>query len=352
MSRSGPPRTLPFGHTADFVLGWNVVGGTETEAYTLMTRQISAGFVEAMRIPMVRGRSFSDDDGPLSAGVAVINRAAASLMFSGDDPLGRQVTMGGAFVVPQLGMIPIFEVEIVGVIADTKFRWLDRPAEPEIYLALDQAPFRRVQFAIRTTDQDPRGLIGPLREGIATLDSTLPVEFTTMTALVDAVVARERFTAQLLGVFAVLALTLAAVGIYGVISYSVNQRSGEMAIRKSLGATGGDLIKLVMRQGLLLSGIGIGAGLIAAWALRRVVAAQLHEVSASDPAGVRRGRHVTGNRRRSSHVHPGPAGRPRCIRRKCCVTTSRHRFMTGDARSVTADARTVVPDGCRVSVFR
>ncbi|HSE97058.1 MAG TPA: FtsX-like permease family protein, partial [Blastocatellia bacterium] len=173
--------------------------------------------------------------------------------------------------------------EIIGVVADVKHFGLSNDARPSIYLPLGQAPARTMFLAIRTTSSDPKSLIAAVRGQVAGLDKDLAVSrISTMEEMVSGSVAQPRFVFLLLSLFAGLALALAAVGIYGVMSYSVTQRTHEIGIRVALGARSADVLRLVVGQGLVLTVAGIAIGLGASVGLTRVMESLLYGVSATD----------------------------------------------------------------------
>jgi len=282
----GATSTLPLAARTDFLQRWNVVGeAAPTEAGTTAARirEVTPGFVEAMRMQLVAGRALSADDRADSARVALINEAFAWRYFPGSNPIGRHIRRGDGPNTPpeQRDQAPL--VEVVGVLRDAKYKSLNLAAEAQVFLPHAQGGSGQVTFSVRTAGADSLALVGSLRQVIRDFDRNLPIEIATMDQVLDVSVVRERFTSQLLGLFALAALLLASVGIYGVISYSVSQRGGELAIRAALGASAGDLRGLVMRQGVALSLAGVSIGLAGAWVLRGLLASQLYEVNAGHP---------------------------------------------------------------------
>jgi len=245
-------------------------------------RQVSPGYFGTMGIDLVSGRGFNRLDDREATGVAVVDQALAARYFPNEDPIGKvvdglppHVALGGFFP-------PNFE--IVGVVQDVKYFGLSEPSDPSLYLALAQAPFRRISFTLRTTT-DPEALVPQVRREIAAIDQMVPIsQVSTMERIVATSVARERFSMLLLGLFAAAALVLASVGVYGVISYGVSQRTAELGVRVAMGAEPEDVLRLILWQGALLAAVGVGFGLLGAVVLSRVVSSQLYGVGATDPA--------------------------------------------------------------------
>ena len=235
--------------------------------------RIGPDYFEAMAIPLKRGRVFtaSDDQGtPL---VAVIDETVAKKFFTDLDPIGTQVScaMGTA------------SCTVVGVVGAIKYRDLSAPPEPIIYYPAAQIPAIMLNLAIKTAGE-PLALIAPLRHEVAMLDSNLPVARagTLENRLADSL-ARERFSIQLMTVFASIAALLAAIGIYGVLAYLVDQRRRELGIRMALGARPGDVLGLVLRQGSVPVAAGLAAGVVGALGLTWLLKSLLYEVSTTDP---------------------------------------------------------------------
>jgi putative ABC transport system permease protein len=276
--------TLPFDAEVPFLGNFAIEGkpapreGEEPRAHY---RQITPDYFGTMGIGLVNGREFSIQDHGDAPGVAVINAALARRYFPNEDPIGEAIS--GLPPHLALGGFLTERFEIVGVVQDVKYFGLAQGSEPSLYFPVAQAPFRQMSFTIRTT-REPEALMPSVRGEVAAVDPTVPISrVETMERVLSASVARERFSVLLLGLFAAVALVLAAVGIYGVISYSISQRTAELGIRMAIGANPGDVLKLVMTQGAKLAGWGVGVGLIGAVALSRVMASQLYGVSARDP---------------------------------------------------------------------
>ncbi len=280
---------LPFAGAAE--QSFKIEGRPEEKAgQPLMAVQYmtTPEYFQAMGIRLKKGRFLSAQDRRDSPLVAVIDESLAQKYFPNEDPLGKRLTFGGHG--PGQPQMPKYE--IVGIVEHVKHYGLDGqvPVEPQFYFALNQASdemlpmiARRMNLVVRT-QTDPTTLTGAVRQQILTVDPNQPVyNVRTMKQLIDLSIATRRFSMFLLITFALVALVLAAVGIYGVISYSVTQRTHEIGIRMALGARSSDILKMVLGHGMLLTMIGIIVGLVAAFVVTRVMATLLFGVSATDP---------------------------------------------------------------------
>jgi putative ABC transport system permease protein len=239
-------------------------------------RHTTAHYFQAMGIPIVSGQTFSDRDVRGAAQVAIVNETLARRIWPSQEAVGKRIR----FFSRQGGMEDWMTV--VGVVGDIKHRSLELETRNEIYVPQFQTPAGMMTLVVRA-DTDPLSLVGAVRDAVRALDTDLPVfNIRTMTQLYADSVARPRLSALLLGVFAGVALLLAAVGIYGVVAYSVTQRTREIGVRIALGADSSDVLKLVMRHGIRLAGAGIAIGLAASFGLTRVMEKLLYEVSATD----------------------------------------------------------------------
>ena len=208
--------------------------------------------------------------------VVIINQTLAERYFAGETAIGKRFKIGGADRTRNPWM------EIVGVVGDVKYSGLEVKPEPAYYMPLAQSAWRAAYLVVRTP-LNPAGLAPAIREQIWALDKDMPIaKVATMDRLLAESVAQPRFRTLLLGIFAALALVLASVGIYGVISYSVTQRTHEIGIRMALGAQAHDVSKLVIREGVALALIGVTIGLAASLALTRLMESLLFEVSTTD----------------------------------------------------------------------
>jgi putative ABC transport system permease protein len=206
----------------------------------------------------------------------LINETAARKFWTGEDPIGKPIAVGqGGFAD---------RAEIVGIVADIRYGAMDSAPMPDVFIPLAQSPRSSMVLFIRTT-ADPRTLTAGVRGEVRTLDRNLPVyDLKTMTERVSDATSSARFSTILLGVFAVIALVLSAIGVYGVLSYAVTQRTHEIGIRIALGADPRDVLALVLGRGLALTAAGIVLGVGVALASTRVLATLLYEVKPSDPS--------------------------------------------------------------------
>ncbi|MGE5569515.1 MAG: ABC transporter permease [Rhodospirillales bacterium] len=235
-------------------------------------RAVSPGYFRTLGIPLLRGRDFTPLDHADAPCVVVIDQTLARMYFRGEDPIGRRL---------------IFErfrstCEIAGVVGEVKHAGVNKSPRPTAYFAFTQAPQPRMSFVVRSAG-NPAGLISAVKKAVWSVDRDQPVyNIKTMDDLLSDSASAARFTLVLLGVFAALALTLAAVGIYGVMSYTVNQRKHEIGIRIALGAQRGHVLRLVVGQAMALALAGVAAGLVIALAVTRLLATLLYGVSATD----------------------------------------------------------------------
>ncbi|HEX4948284.1 MAG TPA: ABC transporter permease [Blastocatellia bacterium] len=243
-------------------------------------RWMAAGdYFETMKIPLVRGRYFNAQDTANSLSVAVIDETMAKKYWPNEDPLGKRIGILGEGTPQE----PKWR-EIVGIVGHAKHRNLEGESRVQYYLPYAQRPTTSNMFLVLRTAGDPTSIAGAVRNTVRNLDKELPVfRVTTMEQLVADSMAQRRFTLWLLGIFAVTALLLAAVGLYGVLAYSVSQRSHEIGIRMALGAQSRDVQKMVVGQGMKLVLLGTGIGLVGAFMLMRLMGSLLFGVGAADP---------------------------------------------------------------------
>ena len=235
---------------------------------------ISPGYFQAMGTPMLSGRDFSERDHFATPSVLVVNHAFAERFFAGQNPIGKKLNV--CWTIPN-------PVEIVGVVADARQTELKEAPHPTIFLANPQAPMYFAHLVVRARN-DPRQMARAVQAAIHRVDPDQAVSnVETMDDVRSDSVARPRFQLALLLVFAGIAVLLATIGVYGVVSYSVTQRTQEIGIRVALGAGSVDVSRLVLREGLLLAGLGVALGLAAAVATTRVLSSLLFEVTPTDP---------------------------------------------------------------------
>ena len=242
----------------------------------------SPGLFDALDVPLERGRGFDERDGSGAPHVAIVSRSFADTWWPGEDPIGRQVTGGG---MDDLWQERTFST-VVGVVGDVRYRELSAEPVPTVYFPIAQRPFRlrwSADLLVEAAAGDPAALSAGVRAVVRELDPDAAVRMRPMRDLVSDSVADRRFTVVILGGFALLALVLALVGIYGVVSYSVVRRTREMGIRLALGASPGAVRGLVLRESLVMVLGGLVVGTAGALALTGLLAGLLYEVSATDP---------------------------------------------------------------------
>jgi putative ABC transport system permease protein len=239
---------------------------------------VSPDYFRAVGIPVRAGREFASRDGAGAPAVALIDETMARKIFPGEDPLGKRLSIDA----DEEGN-PVW-LEIVGIVGHVKHYGLDRDARTQIYLPHAQMPLLDMTIVARTKG-DPAALAQAVRGEVLAVDADQPLSYLSpMSEFVADSLAQRRFSMVLLGIFAVVALLLSAVGIYGVMAYSVTQRTHEIGIRMALGAERGDVTRLIVRHGMAVAFVGIAAGAGAAFALSRFISGLLFEVSPTDPA--------------------------------------------------------------------
>jgi putative ABC transport system permease protein len=246
-------------------------GEEATADYTVA----GSDYFRTMNIALRRGRVFTNQDTAKTTEVMVVSDAFVKRYFPNEDPIGRRIVFDGPDKTPR---------EIVGIVADVKRNGLDNDVQPELYVSHLQRPERRLNLMIRTEQRDASQLSPAVRAEVKAFDPNQIIwRVRTLEELVGTSVAPRRFNMLLLGIFASVALVLAAIGLYGVMSYSVSWRTHEIGIRMALGAKGTDVLRLVVRQGMSMTLIGLALGLLCAFLLSRVMVGLLYGVSATDP---------------------------------------------------------------------
>jgi putative ABC transport system permease protein len=243
----------------------------------------SPDYLQTMKIGLLKGRFFTRQDNASAPLVTVIDEELARLHFPDEDPIGKRIVMG---ISPQ-------EIEIVGLVEHVMHYGFEGqvPVQAQFYVPFEQVPEQampllagRMALTVRTSLSDPMSLAGPVRDQVLSVDKDQPVyQVQTMERLLENSLATRRFSMFLFAVFSAVALVLSAVGIYGVMSYSVNQRTREIGIRMALGARRADVMRLVVGQGMALTAIGLGLGLASAFGLTRLMSSLLFGVTATDP---------------------------------------------------------------------
>lgn len=267
-------RILPIIH--DLTTGFHIEGRQrERDSQLPQTSYsaVSANYFQAMGIPVISGRVFNDRDNQQAPRVALVSASLAERFFPGEDPIGKRINVNTGY--------DSFR-EIVGVVGDVKQKGLTREASPHVYEPFVQAPDRFLTLIVRGSS-DPSPLVPAIRGKVLELDHELPLQrVSTLNAVVSNSIRQQRFVSVVLSVFAGVALILALAGVYGVVSYSVAQRTRELGIRVALGAQVTDVLRLVLKQGMTFVLLGEIVGLLGAFALTRLLGGLLFGVSPTD----------------------------------------------------------------------
>ena len=276
---AGTTSAFPLKGTLESSLLLQLHGEAMDPAHPMGTRQrfVSAGYFEASGTRIVQGRDFGPDDRPDTTPVAVVNRTFVKRYLAGRDPIGVQFAAG--YPDPD----PRNEVTIIGVVDDVRQKSLGVEAEPAYYSPQSQIALRRHTVVVATSLADIAPLESAIRAEVRRLDPQIAVDFELVTDLVASTLRRQQLGMTLMLIFGGVAVLLAAVGIYGVVAYSVAQRGDEMATRLALGASPASVFRLVMRQGALLAIAGAGIGVGVAYLAGRIVSSQIYAIRASDP---------------------------------------------------------------------
>jgi putative ABC transport system permease protein len=251
--------------------------GAVSERLRFRSDEVSGGLFKALGTPLLRGRFFSNGDAPGSPRVAIVNDAMARFVWPGRDPVGRRFKVGA----PDSGG-PWFTV--VGVVGDMRRQGLEKEPIPQMFEPLAQNPSRLVTLLVRTSMDDPLKMVGSVRAAVRRVEKQAPFYgVTTLENRLGASLSARRFQTSLLIGFSVVALLMAAIGIYGLIQYSMARRTHEIGIRMAVGAQGGEIFRMIIGEGLKLSLTGLALGVVGALWLGRAGSSLLFGVSAADP---------------------------------------------------------------------
>ncbi len=271
----GLTHTMPL--IGDWVLGFNIAGRPPIAPSDLPNTNyyaVTPGYFHAMGISLKRGRLFNERDNAKSPRVAIINEALAKQFFPNEDPIGKQINVTNG---------PDTFRQIVGIVGDIKQYGVDKDTTSQTYEPYAQHPFNSLNVVLRTTGS-PAALTGALRPAVYSVDKDQPIgKIQPLEEIVAETIAKQRFAMTLVAVFSLVALVIASVGIYGVMSYSVVQRRGEIGIRMALGAQSRDVLRLILGGGGKLVGLGLLLGLIATLIASRAMGSILYQTSAFDP---------------------------------------------------------------------
>jgi len=262
---------LPLGRNRSWgIQVQGVVYGENDPRPSVFPRIVDPRYIPAMGIPLLEGRQFTEDDMVETARVVIVSRSGAERMFPGQDAVGGVLLFSGE------------EWEIVGVVGDVRHQSLEEPSGMEMYLPMGPTGWPTLEMVVRSP-LPAASLVGPVRAALSSTDPGMPTgDFRTLRSMVDRAVSPRRFTLFILGGFGGASLLLAALGIYGVLSYSVSQRRSEIGIRMALGESGGQVLGSVVGNTLALAGVGVAVGLVGAWVVSGLMASLLFQVEPTD----------------------------------------------------------------------
>ena len=278
VSSAGTIDILPLngGNTSTFFVEGDPVPqpGHEMEGNV---RVVSDTYFKTLGVPLLGGRMFDERDGPDKPGVVIISKSIADRLFAGRDPVGRKLRYSTS--QPQADLI-------VGVVGDVKTTGLDESVRPVLYYPFRQSAAPIANFVLRT-DSDPAALSATVRKEVRDVAPEAAIlNLNSMDQMIAQTPASfmRRFPALMIGIFAIVALLLASIGIYGVVSYSVSQQTHHIGVRMALGANSADILRMVLKEGLVLALAGVGIGIVAAFGLMRLLRSLLFQVSTTDAA--------------------------------------------------------------------
>jgi putative ABC transport system permease protein len=241
-------------------------------------RVVSANYFRAMGIPVLQGRAYTDRDDENAPRAMIVNQKLVQEIFPDENPIGKRITFGGTDANGQPRWF-----EIIGVVANVRSVELREEPNPELYFSAQQDLWPAMSLVIRSTIE-PSSLSASVRQAVNETDRSVPVaDVKTMDHVVSESITQPRFNLFLLGLFGAVAMVLSAAGIYGVTAYTVTQRTHELGIRIALGAQVGDVLKMILGQGMAVIGVGLVVGLAAAFALTRLLRTLLFGVGENDP---------------------------------------------------------------------
>jgi predicted permease len=251
--------------------------GDTAPPQAFLTNGVAPNFFAAMELPLLLGRAFTDRDTVGSPRVAIVNQKAARQLFGDANPVGRRLLFG------PIPSEPAREIEIVGVARDAKYTSLRQDVPATVYLPAAQQLDGTAHYYVRAT-RNPAAMFGAIRAAVRDVDPTLPaIDLRTNEEQIERISAEERLFARLSGVFGTVALVLACVGLYGLISFMVIQRTGEIGVRMALGARPGQVLRLVLRESLVLVILGTAVGAMAGHGAGRFVESMLFGLTPGDP---------------------------------------------------------------------